>query len=672
MRAPTKKNAGKFILITCGVLVVLFLLLPFLQPQNQEADGKSRRKASPQIFTSNPLTNLVNKLYAMFDKNSASKRSSAQRQASAQEQAEQQLALANAEAQARNALQREEAARNAADPFDPSSVGPGANAPRSFQPDGQPSDEDWVLVRQTAPEGAARGMHDISTNDNAYDKLVNQERVARYIPGPSAPRQQMPDSKLARLFRPINNVVHKWFGGEGVNVSGATGEENLMASAGGPTSGLGTGGNGSYGRGNTVDGMGFGASGATQGMANAYQNKNSGVTLSDLFNPLASIEKDMDSWYVKDKDGNVSKEDSESRKAILEELGRQWQQELKRNRDELEKAAEASNFIVRVQDTIHCGSASAMYKTAQVCEYENKPQTQPAFSMALKSITPTVQVSAPATQEDIAAQRQKSLQAYREVMGGSLQREGFNMVVVLGKNDNAEVQRELNHAAGSPASGNEDMQLAHELYQFMMEKQKCDQQDCFWVANSLNTKELHEMVSAAGGQFKGDPMKVYQDLYGQFVIKKLDETSGSEKFLDLQQKLPKISFPYVAYNAKQFAEMNKRNLPEEAVKNPNNSFIPFVATASNAKEMMDSKTMPNPLLTIYDKKTDVLNEDSGLNSAQRGDKVKEIIVERMEEVQGLTQTLKRLAAQRYINAQTKQTEREVNNQMKTQLKTLSH
>ena len=59
-----KKRIGKIVLISLVSIVLLFLLLPFMAPDTEAP--QSTKKANPQIFTSNPLTALVNRIAAVF------------------------------------------------------------------------------------------------------------------------------------------------------------------------------------------------------------------------------------------------------------------------------------------------------------------------------------------------------------------------------------------------------------------------------------------------------------------------------------------------------------------------------------------------------------------------------------------------------------------------------
>ena len=69
------KSAGKLIVVILSLAILFFLLLPFLDnsaPASGEANGK---KASPQIFTSNPLSDLVQKVYNLFAHNHSHEKS---------------------------------------------------------------------------------------------------------------------------------------------------------------------------------------------------------------------------------------------------------------------------------------------------------------------------------------------------------------------------------------------------------------------------------------------------------------------------------------------------------------------------------------------------------------------------------------------------------------------
>ena len=59
------KNTGQFVVIMLCFAIIFFLLLPFLEDPAAVAAAQSK-KATPQIFTSNPLTELARKIYSLF------------------------------------------------------------------------------------------------------------------------------------------------------------------------------------------------------------------------------------------------------------------------------------------------------------------------------------------------------------------------------------------------------------------------------------------------------------------------------------------------------------------------------------------------------------------------------------------------------------------------------
>lgn len=655
MSAQKNKKTGKTALIIGGFLVVVFLLLPFLTQPAQEPGSAPRKKAFPQIFTSNPLTDMVNKLYALFDHKPNSRTTAL----AARNRQQQQLAALTASdlAKANNEQAQTLQARNAAAPFDSSRIGSGSNSGVSYYGGQDPlAEEDWVLVRQTAPEGTPRGMHDVNSNDNAYDKYVNLERTARYIPGPSASAKSYPDSKLARLFSPIKNAVNSIFGrNEKVRVGPAFGQEDALASLG-SSSGLG---NGSRRAGSSIKagGLDFGISNASQGMMDAYGNKSTSADILDALDLTGSVEKDIESWFEKDKNGNLNPQDKADKEALEKKI-RQTVAVLQEKQIQQWDIDSQDQKPVTLENTIHCG-ISALYDTAPNCN--SRVALEPEHKKLKLDFLPIAHAPAPdSTPEDIEAQRQKSIQAYSAVLGIPVSKP-FNMVVILGKDHDLAVEQATEQANSA------DQALGREFYKYMMEVKNCGKQDCYWVANTLKTAELDDSIKAAGGNFLGDPLGVYQQLYADFQAKKQqalpitnDQNKDEARIIELQDSLHQAQFPYVAYTAKELAQLNERNSEASLKKDQTKGFLPWVHTAANVKEMKEA--LPNPLIVVYDKNYEVFNEMGGLSVAQRGEKLKDAIVERMGNVQELRQQLKLTADQTYLDQQLKRQKQEIKKQ----------
>ena len=218
-----------FVIIAC--LIVLFLLLPFMVPETglktgSNAQEAAQQAATPQIFTSNPLSKLVNAIARLFG------------QGQAPATAEQENApLTEAQAKARFGAvipQKEykptpaggnKTAKEKNDPEPPATQTPNEQADFSDLGEGE-----WMLAPQTAPESSIGGMHEINVNENAYDRYVKYERAARFTPTTADERpKDVPDSKIARFFRPIK----RFFGfGNGTPAQQGTPMADATASAG--------------------------------------------------------------------------------------------------------------------------------------------------------------------------------------------------------------------------------------------------------------------------------------------------------------------------------------------------------------------------------------------------------------------------------------------------------
>ena len=204
MTNEKKQAIGKFIVVILGVAIVCFLLLPFLDTSSP-SNTQQTKKATPQIFTSNPLSELVKKVYSLFARN-------AKKQANAQQQPLAAVPITNTAMPAQTPTRAD---TNAPVNIDATYNYEGAE----FVDDSG----DWILVQQTMPDSSQRGMHEINTSDSAYDKYVRQERAAKWTGRPAAPAQpQIPDSKWARMWQPIK----KFFGLDQ--------EDTRLASAGQP------------------------------------------------------------------------------------------------------------------------------------------------------------------------------------------------------------------------------------------------------------------------------------------------------------------------------------------------------------------------------------------------------------------------------------------------------
>lgn len=192
-----KKTILKIGFITVCIGVIIFLLLPFLQ--TTPPASSSLKTGQARVFTSNPITSLLKRLAPLLGrKERAHHALTAQKDSVKHNLPSPDYTPVYAEG--KNISQEDKWVQSPTNPQTvtvPTADVPFDYADASFQTDAG----EWVLIRQTAPESSKPGMHEINVHDNPYDRYVRQERAKNF--GPQTPKEEIPDSKWARLTRPI-------------------------------------------------------------------------------------------------------------------------------------------------------------------------------------------------------------------------------------------------------------------------------------------------------------------------------------------------------------------------------------------------------------------------------------------------------------------------------------
>lgn len=203
-----KKTIGKYVVIILLVAIAFFLLLPLLDtPTAKPGQEVTTEEVEPQLFSSNPLTNLARKIYSMF----AGKQKDNPQPLAAADRAEMQDELLAADPT------RAAAQNTTADISEDFSV---SNSDDEWQQSLINEDGSWSFVQQIVPSASYRGLHEVNASDSAYDRLLRLERQAKYTGGM---QEQVPQSKWARFWNPIKQFF--------------TGQENtqLLASSTNPS-----------------------------------------------------------------------------------------------------------------------------------------------------------------------------------------------------------------------------------------------------------------------------------------------------------------------------------------------------------------------------------------------------------------------------------------------------
>ena len=193
-----KKMLLKIGFIALCVGVIVFLLLPFLETTSPSFS--SLKTSQAQLVSDNPLTAIAKRLSALFGRKERARQNLAsQKESTAAPAAELYASATNTpdfSSESPYKIHQIDATNLS------STVAVPAQQVRDYEDASfQVDNGEWVLVRQTAPQSSAPGMHEINVHDNPYDRYVRQERARHFTPRTSQP--EIPASKWARFTRPI-------------------------------------------------------------------------------------------------------------------------------------------------------------------------------------------------------------------------------------------------------------------------------------------------------------------------------------------------------------------------------------------------------------------------------------------------------------------------------------
>lgn len=549
------KKTAKIILAVCCTALVLFLLLPFLETQAPQKAGQTNAQANaePQIFTSNPLTELVGRIARFFG---ARGKSSAQ-------DAPQQLTSGQADEMfgqpQENALYASaNASENKASSQTVTSEG-GAYIDAYLQNE----EGEWVLIHQQTPDGATRGMHEINAKDNAYDRYITQERQARFTPVMRIrAKQEVPNSRLARMFNPIK----RFFGfGEDAAPAGAlqAGEDAGRFAAGKPSSNLDK----YREKSSTLPNMRpvnweqfannpFAA--LVPGGAEAAEQ------LLNLLNPAAEIDNTAE-WLA---DMKYPKNGSPEQQEEKENFRKQWRKEKReqafREMQELMVRSNAGKEPVNVLEaTFSCGDGSVSKNTCGIGSDNGQPE-----------------------QPDIAGIKELSKAQFFEQTSKHLPPAGIT--VVINSTELPVADPDVLSELGKP------QQQAGEFYYFMQEQ--C-QDNCYWVATGADKmSDLAQTIEAVGLTLKGDPLNRYEQYAQAYLAEQKQRGASEEQLQELQSFLENNKTHYVAYPQGDLDQISHDTMDLFKHKaRPEDGAVPFFTHVQNAYDFYQRTNHQYPL-----------------------------------------------------------------------------
>lgn len=621
-----KKTAFKIILFVVCLALVVFLLLPFLQtPAAQPTGLQTAQTANPQIFTSNPLTALVNRI-ARFFTNRNKKQSAPQtltnRQADEQfgTPVDEQELYADARAATQNYISTEAAPQA------------GVQARGSFGDASLQTEEgDWVLIRQTAPEDAVRGMHEINTKDNPYDIYVRQERAARFDPAAqSAPKQELPDSKWARLFNPIKRFLGfdtpkaantGSFSGSGREEGARLASSERMGSS--RDTSVSSSGSASAG----MDMPSFGATGAAAENAAPEQNA---ASLLAYLSPDYVLNEVADSLADAKYPNPQNNKDRNAKEAYRQErMAEARQYFLERSQERLNRLAAGQEPQDELKNMLEfsCLNKAPRPVKSSAC-MEDNPDSKPATKQQL---------------QDVKLKNQQDF--YQKT---HLPMPPAPITPIIGRATGLP-EEEIDESVTSP-----DYTKTMEIYQFMLQNEDCSSKSCYWVANAhQNNTELSDSVAASGAVFKGDPLDKYNQIEQQFTQYKLAQlppNATEEEKQAAQAQAEQFAPPYILYTVDNLKAIQAKN--NEAMRNRDiqGGAALYALTAPIGQQL--SKDL-NSTIFFYGKDDSFINADENPSFEARSHVLTETLADQIQFFQQVAQELRRNTSQEIVQDQTR-------------------
>ena len=628
------KNAGKYIVILLCFAIVFFLLLPFLEDSVPASGQTAGKKASPQIFTSNPLSELVRKVYSMFAKNQNKhpKRPLPGYAASLNN---------DILTEASEPMPRYAATENTEE-INGTTGSSSTYFPQSYDY-GEAGfineDGEWVLVRQTAPDASQRGMHEINSSDSAYDKLVRLERSAKYMPRRKPEAPPIPDSKWARLFNPIK----KLFGMRSQNQADsadmwneesyalADSSEGLDGSMRRPTE--------RFARPANINMPSF------PGVVTSATG-NEGFSWADIFSPEDILDGVIQNLQ---RMGNDSL-DPQAKNEFIKRLHRLSEEQKKFIKDSFYRKMQmmarnepADNLLAQ---TFSCGEAvSGTYSSKKASGQCDWPQAISQKEME--------QQARESTQQALKNQ-QESLKFLAQIADRKTpapQDLQVKMVVLLGQADGANPFAEYSRMPLPIDEGisEEERQAIEQenqvrqrqdetlrkFYDFMAREQGCGSEACYAIGSAAQADpSMANRIISSGVEYDGDPLQLAQGMIDRFAQQQLSQAKTEEEKEQakyIQQDLNDFPPYYLYYTHKNMEELNQRNTSPAPNTRPEDPFLYYVPTAGNAAALPQS-VIPSPGIVFYG--GGVLDEDT-TTMKQAGDTLRNMYIQRNREAKQL-------------------------------------
>lgn len=513
-----KKTIIKTSLIVICLILALFLLLPFL---DSSPKTETVQRAKPQIFTSNPLTALVKRMASLFSRKEKPS------------QAISPLSEAQVEEQFGKPLFASLPSEKNEDSFSP------AGQPLSVSPNNSETlqlstdENEWVLVPQTYPELSAQGMHEINIKDNPYDRYVREQKHNE-----TAPLAQKPElpTKTAEKQSAWNKVVSpiKHFlgieeptpvGSSTINSASKQGEAFQLASA----------------RNN-----------------NKYNNQPSSQRYPSLPNMAMNTERynlaeEDDAYRLRETQRLYSMIYPEQ---SLRDAAEVWAEGKYPNPDQADQRQRA-----RAQKMQELKSAWENFTREQMLQIKESESDRDdiadilggcSFSSLPKQACNPGSSEQPATADEIQHEQQINANLFYQIT--KMQLPNAPITPVLGKAQRPEDTEGLTDEAELTPE-QQKIQTSLQIATWLYDQNKCDEDSCFWVANSTQVSPaLSDSVKNAGGIFVGDPENWYSSQEEAYILSRtqnVPEDKIEEERAKAKKDFKEAAPAFIVYNTQQ-------------------------------------------------------------------------------------------------------------------------
>lgn len=565
------KKWVKYLLMAGCIALFLFLMLPFLVPSSAEDTARfaaEKQPAKAQIFTSNPLTPLMNRLARLFGGRSKHRAQRAPAQNPSPAYPKEELFLTQ-----RSAMQApDDFVTAAATPQDPVA----ATAPQSVYVVPVDNNVEWVLIQQHAPEDSPSGMHEINVKEDAYTRYVKQERLARTSPATRTNRpEEVPDSKLARLFKPFTQFFSRKDTPAAQGIQLASGDTAYARRSGGPSDPL-TRNQAKQAR-SLPKAQDVHTAFRTPGKSSrSSHERNTSVKLTDLINPARTIKQAAQLLANTLYPSPSSAQQEQEKEDFYESQQNNYQQLVtNRLRAHLLTLSEGADPVDQLGKTTPCDVTKGLISIQAVCRMDDS---------------------------DISQLREANRALFEERTHIPLP--PTRLTPVLGVADMETL----------PQMGPDELDeifpeypATKEIYRYMLEKSNCTANSCYWVANSIQQKEeMKKSVDASGVDFQGDPLHVYDQISAQFTQEKLaalPPDATDEQKEQVRTQAQQAAPPYVLYTQENMEQLRQQlqSSPAEA------PATLYIASAADAHALAESWQYNVPF--FYGKQAQALTGD---------------------------------------------------------------